>query len=104
MIEVIPVLFGALITLVTAWSIGMLLFRKLSLSFHRWEERLLAFICGAACLSAVMFVLSALRLVHRGVIGVLAAAIIAYAIYSGAFRSQAKPFPPLPQSWRWIFG
>lgn len=110
MTEVIPVLFGALITVVTAWSLGMLLFRKLSLALHKWEERLLAFVAGSACLSAVMFILSAVRLVHRGIVAVLAAAIIAYAIYSGAFRSSGKPFPPLPpfaplpKAWRWILG
>lgn len=104
MTEVIPVLFGALITVVTAWSLGMLLLRKLSLSFYKWEERLLAFIAGSACLSAIMFILSAVRVVHRGVLGVLAAAIIGYAAYSGALRSDAKPSPPLPRLWRWIFG
>lgn len=104
MLEVIPVLFGAILTVLISWSLGMLLFRKLSLVFHKWEERLLAFVGGSACLSAIMFLLSALRLVHRGVLAVLAVAIIGYAIYSGALRSSAKPFPPLPKLWRWIFG
>ncbi|HEX5229620.1 MAG TPA: glycosyltransferase family 39 protein [Bryobacteraceae bacterium] len=104
MTEVIPVIFGALVTVATAWSLGMLLFRRLGLVFHRWEERLLAFVAGSACLSALMFVLCALRLVRRGVVGVLAAAIIAYAIYSGVFRSPGKTFPPLAKAWRCFFG
>jgi hypothetical protein len=104
MIRVIPVLFGAFLTAATAWSLGMLLFHKLSLAFHKWEGRLLAFVAGSCCLSAVMFVLSATRLVHRGILLVLALAIIAYAVYSGAFRSSGKLFPPLPRMWRWVFG
>ncbi len=104
MIRVIPVLFGALFTVATAWSLGMLLFRRLALAFHAWEERLLAFIVGSACLSGIMFLLSATRLVHRGILLVLGLAIIAYAGYSGVFRFAGKPFPPVPQFWRWIFG
>ncbi len=104
MIRVVPVIFGALLTVATAWSLGMILFRKLSLVFGEWEERLLAFIAGSACLSAVMFILSATRVVRRGVLLAVAAAIIAYAAYSGVFRAKGKPLPPVPELWRWIFG
>jgi Dolichyl-phosphate-mannose-protein mannosyltransferase len=103
MIRVIPVLFGALFTVVTAWSLGLLLFRKLALELRDWEERLLAFITGSACLSAIVLVLSALRWVHRGVLLVLGLAIVAYAAYRGAFRARGKPFEPLPIVWRWVF-
>ncbi len=103
MIRVIPVLFGALFTVATAWSLGLLLFRKLALVFHAWEERLLAFVAGSACLSAIMFLLSVTRLARRGILLVLALAIVGYAAYSGAFRRAGKPFPPLPRLWRWVF-
>jgi hypothetical protein len=103
MIHVVPVLFGALFTVATAWSLGMLLFRRLALVFHAWEEHLLAFVAGSACLSGIMFVLSATRLVRRGILLVLALAIIGYAVYSGAFRFSGKRFPPLPELWRWVF-
>jgi hypothetical protein len=104
MIRAIPVLFGALFTVVTAWSLGMLLFRRLSLTFYDWEERLLAFIAGSACLSAVMFILSATRLVHRAILLIVAIGIIGYAVYSGAFGTSKKRLPALPQMWCWIFG
>src|ERR1700733_1695294 len=104
MLRVIPVLFGALFTVVTAWSLGMLLFRKLSLAFQDWEERLLAFVAGSACLSAIMFLLSATFLVRRGVLLVLGLAIIGYAAYSGVFLFSGKPSPPLTRLWRWVFG
>lgn len=102
--HLIPVLFGGLFTVATAWSLGLLLFRKLSLDLHEWEERLLAFVAGSACLSAGMFVLSATRLVHRGILLALGLAVIGYAIYSGAFRANGKTFPPLANAWRWVFG
>jgi Dolichyl-phosphate-mannose-protein mannosyltransferase len=107
MMQVIAVLFGALFTAATAWSLGMLLFRRLGLVLHAWEERLLAYVFGSACLSGIMFALSATRLVRRGSLLALGIAIIGYAAYSGAFRSvgqsAGKPFPPLPKLWRWVF-
>ncbi len=104
MIHAVPALFGAAFTALTAWSLGILLLRGLKLALDQWEERLLAFMSGSACLSAIMFVLSALRLVYHGVLWALALAILAYAAYSGVFRPSKKTFPPLPQTWRWIFG
>ena len=104
MTRVIPVLFGALFTVATIWSLGMLLFRRLSLAFHAWEERLLAFVVGSACLSGIMFVLSATRLASRGILLVVGLAIIGYGAYSGIGRFQGKGFPPLSTLWRWVFG
>ena len=104
MIRVIPVLFGALFTVATCWSLGMLLFRRLSLALQAWEERLLAFVVGSACLSGIMFLLSAARLVHRGILLALGLAIVGYGVYSGIGRFHGKPFPPLPEFWRWVFG
>ncbi len=103
MTRVIPVLLGALFTVTIAWSLGMLLFRRLALALHAWEERLLAFVAGSACLSGIMFVLSATRLVRRGILLVLGLAVIGYAAYSGAWRLSGKKFPPLPRLWRWVF-
>ena len=96
MIRVIPVLFGALFTVATAWSLGMLLFRKLSLVLHVWEERLLAFVAGSACLSAIMFVLSATRLVRRGVLLVLALAIIWLRCIFRGFSLVRQDVPAAP--------
>ncbi len=103
MIHVVPILFGALFTLATAWSLGMLLLRKRAMSLYAWERRLLAFVLGSACLSEIMFALAAAKLVHRGVLLAMGLAVIGYAVYSGAFRSAGKAFEPLPLVWRWIF-
>jgi Dolichyl-phosphate-mannose-protein mannosyltransferase len=103
MIHVIPILFGALFTVATAWSLGMLLLRKRAVSLYAWERRLLAFILGSACLSEIMFALAAAKLVHRGVLVALGLGVIAYTIYSGAFRAAGKAFEPLAPLWRWLF-
>ena len=55
---VLAILFGASLTVATAWSLGAILLRKLSLTLYRAEERLFAFLLGPACLSAIMFVLA----------------------------------------------
>ncbi len=103
MIHLVPVLFGALFTIATAWSLGVLLLRNLALTFYVWERRLLAFVVGSACLSAIMFGLSAVRLVHRGVLLALGLAAIGCAIYFGRLRSPQKAFAPLDPVWRWLF-
>jgi Dolichyl-phosphate-mannose-protein mannosyltransferase len=103
MIRVVPILFGALFTLATAWSLGMLLLRDAVPSLDAWERRLLGLLAGSACLSEIIFALSAAKLVHRGVLLALGLASIGYAIYSGAFRSHGKPFAPLAPLWRWVF-
>lgn len=101
--HLISVLFGALFTIVVAWSLGLILFRKLSLLFYKWEGRLLAFVAGSACLSAIMFVLSAAGLVHPGVLLVVGLASVAYAATYGAFTSSGKIQAALVPDWRWIF-
>ena len=103
MMRVPAILFGALFTVSTAWALGAILFRRLSLVFEAWEERLLSFVVGSACLSAIVFALSAVKLIRRGVLLVLGLALIGYAVGSGAFRSSGKTFPPLPRLWRWVF-
>ena len=102
-LTVLAILFGWLFTVATAWALGTLLLRKLSLVFYRWEERLFAFIVGAALLSAIVFVLCAAHLAWKVLFLVLGLAIILYALRSGAHRPQGDSFPPLPQHWRWVF-
>jgi len=103
MIRVLAILFGALFTVATAWALGAILFRKLALTLEAWERRLLEFVVGSACLSAIVFALCAVRFIHRGVLLLLGLAAIGYAGYSGALRFVGKPFPPLPRLWRWVF-
>ena len=103
MIHALAILFGALLTVVTAWALGAILFRSLALKLHRWEQCLLAFVTGSALLSMIVFAVCALRIVHRGVFLGIGLATIGYAVYSGALRASGDSFPPLPRLWRWVF-
>ena len=100
---VLAILFGAGFTVLTAWSLGAILLRKLSLALYRTEERLFAFMLGSACLSAIMFALAALHLVRRGVLLALGILAIGYAFYSGAHRSKGHAFPAMPKRWTLVF-
>ncbi len=101
------ILFGALLTVVTATALGSLVFRALSLELQKLEERLLAFVTGSACLSGLMFLLSVTHLVRKGFLLAIAGASMAAAIrFRGhrRLRSATPPLAPVPKIWRWIFG
>ena len=100
---VLAILFGALFTVATAWSLGALLIRRLSLQFYRWEERLFGFVVGSALLSALVFALCAARLAWKPIILALGLAIIGYALLRGAHRSAGPSFAPMLGKWRWVF-
>src|SRR4051794_36574306 len=103
MFKVVQILFGALLTAATAWSLGMLLFRRLSLTFSRDEEFLYAFITGSALLSSCVFVLTAAHLAYVWVFGILAAAVIGLGIRRRAYVRSEQLLPPLPFFWKWLF-
>jgi len=100
---VLSILFGTGLTVATAWALGAILIRKLSLVFYRMEEWLLSFLIGSACLSAVVFALAAVGLARKAVFLTLGVLAIGYALFLGAHRSGASKFVPLPQIWKWIF-
>ena len=101
-LTVLAILFGWLFTVCTAWALGALLLRKLSLVFYRGEERLFAFLVGAALLSSIIFVLCAMHLAWKALFLVLGFAIILFALRTGVHRSGGESFPPLPRLWRWV--
>jgi len=98
------ILFGVTFFIATSWALGAILLRKLAVTLYRVEERLLGFVVGSACLSAIVFALAAMKLVHKGIFLAVGAAAIGYAIYSGAYRPQGKDFPKLAAAWKWLFG
>jgi hypothetical protein len=100
---VLSILFGASLTIATAWALGAIVLRKLSVALYRVEERLFSFMVGSACLSAIVFALATAHLARRGVFLALGILIIGYAVYSGAHRRKGNEFPPLPRLWKWVF-
>jgi hypothetical protein len=100
---VLAALFGASLTIATAWALGAIVLRKLSVALYRVEERLFSFLLGSACLSAIVFALATVKLARRGVFAALGILIVGYAFYSGAHRPKGNQFPPLPRLWKWVF-
>ncbi|MDQ2944802.1 MAG: hypothetical protein M3Y27_02465 [Acidobacteriota bacterium] len=104
MSEPLSILFGALITVITATALGSALLRALAIQLNKIEERLLGFVTGSACLSALMFLLCATHLVHMSVLLALSAASIAAAIRFGVHRPQPVALVPVPKLWKWSLG
>lgn len=100
---VLAALFGASLTIATAWALGAILLRKLSIGLYRVEERLFSFLLGSACLSAIVFALATVKWARRGVFAALGILVVGYAFYSGAHRPKGNRFPPLPRLWKWVF-
>jgi len=101
--QLIYVLLGWLLTGTSSWCAGMLLLRRLSVPLHRQEERPLAFVVGAACVSTVVFFLAALHLVYKGVFLALALLLVAAAIQQRVWRPRGESLPALPAVWRLLF-
>lgn len=98
------ILFGSAFTVAVSWAAGTLLLRRLGLRFYRQEERLFAFVLGAACLHLFVFALAAAHLAYKAVFLAAGAAILAWAVRQGAHRPVGDPLPPLPRLWRCLFG
>ena len=92
---VASILFGASFTIAVSWALGTLLFDWLRLSFSRLEEWLLAFVVGAACLSEIVFVLSATHLVRRGVLIAFGLVSIGASVRSVIIRKKRPQFPKI---------
>jgi hypothetical protein len=98
------ILFGGLFTVATAVALGKLLLSGLKLRFFRTEETLLAFFTGSACLSGIIFVLTAAQLARTGVFLALGVLAIGLAFRRGLFKESGEPLPALPRFWKYFFG
>lgn len=88
---------GALVTVLSAFCCGVLLFSKLKTAFSRVERVALEFVTGAACLSFSVFVLAVLHEARKGVFLAVGAALILLAFRYGrrGIPACASPRPPL---------
>ena len=98
----LSIVFGAMFSSATAWSIGRFLFSRLRISLWRIEHELLSAITGAAVLSLVVFLLCA---VHLAIIPVFWAVGLAAIALNWKFGSAVRPAAtdPLPRFWNWLF-
>lgn len=98
-------LFGAAFTVTTATALGAVLLRILALRLCRIETWLFSFLAGSAVLSAILFVLCALKLASRGVFWAIgAAAILAMLRTVRQPDLDGKHLARLPRLWRIAFG
>lgn len=103
MFKAFAVLFGAGITVASAWALGRLALRRLGLRLYREEEHLIGLALGAALLSLPLFALAATGLIYDGSLLALAVFILALAWRTGALRSDAAALPPAPRGWMRLF-
>jgi hypothetical protein len=96
------VLFGAAFFAATALALGTLLLRGLTIRLYRIEERLFGFVTGSAVLSAIIFVLCAFKLVHKGVFLALGAASILTVWRMNGYGAKGNDFPSMPRAWRFV--
>ncbi|MBK5293519.1 MAG: glycosyltransferase family 39 protein [Acidobacteriia bacterium] len=101
--QALYILFGAAFTYAVSLSLGRLLFQKLRLRLYRQEETPLAFVCGSACLSFILFILAASQLLYKGVLLALGVAVLLTAWRMRAFHSDAPSLPGLPRRTLWLY-
>ncbi|MEN6602047.1 MAG: hypothetical protein ABFD86_06485 [Bryobacteraceae bacterium] len=96
------VLAGALLTLSGALAAGRLLLSALRVRLAREEERLFAFVAGAACWSAAAWLLAWLHVARKGVFVTLASILIAAAFLAWRKRGPCESLPPLSRRTRYV--
>src|SRR5574339_995760 len=99
MLKAVSVLFGAGITVASAWALGRVALRRLGIRLHREEEHLIGLVLGSALLSLAIFALAAARLVYDATLLTLAAGALALAWRSGAMRPSSDTLPAVPRGW-----
>jgi hypothetical protein len=101
--ELLPILFGALLTLLTAWGLGKILLRTVHVRLCRWEEDLFAFLTGSACLSLLVFLLSSLHLATRSAFAVLCASAGGLLSWRNPLKPARERLPRMPRTWLVLF-
>lgn len=97
------ILAGALLTILTAWTLGRILLRAIGVKLYRLEEDFFALLAGSACLSGVVFVLSYFHLARKGVFIALCVVSLGVALWRGALRPAAEKLPPVSKVWLLLF-
>ena len=96
------VLLGLLLTALTSFSLGLILLRVLRVRLFRLEHHVIAYLCGSAVLSLLVFLLAAGHLIYKGVFVALAVASVAACTYLRAWKDSGPPFSAIPFGWRWL--
>jgi hypothetical protein len=98
------ILLGWLLTALTSQSLGLLVLRTLRVRLFRLEHHVIAYLCGSAILSLLVFLLGAGHLLHKGVFVAVAALSVAACVRLRAWRDAGPPLASVPAAWGWLFG
>ncbi len=103
--QLLAIFFATGFTYIVSLLAGKLVLQVLRVKLSRMEEHFVGFVTGAACLSSIVFCLTAVGQAHRGVFLAGGLIIIALAIRRGAHRfPSALPEKSVPKPWNIIFG
>src|SRR5258708_28038483 len=95
--QLLAILFATGFTYAVSLLAGKLVLKLLRVKLSRLEEHFLGCVLGAACLSTLVFVLTAAGLAHRGVFLAAGFIIIALSFWRGAHRFSGGPhLTPFP--------
>jgi hypothetical protein len=93
------ILFGAGFTVAVSLALGALLLRRLRITLFGQEGLLLAFPCGAACLSLATFAVCLAGQARASIFLGLGVLAIALAVWDRRRQPRAKSLPPVPRAW-----
>src|ERR1044071_3372268 len=96
----VSILFGAVFTAAVSFALGKLMLQLCPPALEAGEERVFAFVIGAATLSLLVFLLCAAGLARAGVFLLLGGAALAAACYRRAWRTRGKPGAGRPPLWQ----
>ena len=104
MLAPLSILFGALLTVITAIAIGRSILRRACVQLYRGEELALSFVAGSAVLSLITFLLCTVGWARRGQFLGVAALALAQAFLPAWRLGKPRPrFAPLPRAWTVLF-
>lgn len=94
------ILFGAIFTAIVSLALGKLVLRAVGAKLYREDEHVLSFVCGAACLSLLVFLLCVVHGARPIVFLLCGAAILGAAWMRRAHQPAPERLPPVPFAWR----
>ncbi|HUS06556.1 MAG TPA: glycosyltransferase family 39 protein [Bryobacteraceae bacterium] len=97
------ILFGAALTLASAYGLGSLLLWRLAIRLYREEELVVRFVCGSALLSTIVFAICAAGGARKGVFLALGSLVLLLCWRTHSWRRSGDSLPPAPCRWKCLF-
>lgn len=102
--DLLGIITGAGLTLVTAWLFGRLLFLELQVELFRIERDVLSILVGSACLSFGVFLLCSAGLATTSAFAAFSLLTLFAAVRRRAIFTSADPLPPVPRALKVLYG